>query len=69
MILTDDVGEGLWPVAAIQRGAHAPNLVGSTDMRGPPAYLEELACPCCLPALGEFGEVPPHGGPEATVAE
>ncbi|CAN5599272.1 hypothetical protein BH23ACT6_BH23ACT6_16930 [soil metagenome] len=32
-------------------------------MRGPPAYLEELTCPCCIPALGEFSEVPPHGGP------
>ena len=22
----------------------------------------ELAYPCCLPALGEFGKMPPHGG-------
>src|ERR1035437_5189493 len=28
--LTDDVGKGLRPVAAIQRCAHAPNLVGSS---------------------------------------
>ena len=25
-------------------------------------HLTELACPCCLPALGGLGEVPPHGG-------
>src|SRR5665647_3343511 len=38
-------------------------------MRGPPAHLEELACPCCLPALGEFGEVPPRGGSAPTLDE
>src|SRR6185503_20491747 len=76
VLLADDIGEGLGPVAAIQGCAHAPNVVGSPDtlatrrgMRGPPAYLEELACPCCLPALGEFGEVPPHGGPGHTLDE
>ena len=31
VLLADDVGEGLGPVAAIQRCAHAPNLVGSPD--------------------------------------
>ena len=31
-------------------------------MRGPPAHLEELTYPCCIPALGEFSEVPPHEG-------
>ena len=35
--------------------------------KGPPAYLEELTCPCCLPALGEFGEVPPHEGSRSTL--
>lgn len=25
-------------------------------------HPEEPTCPCCLPALGEFSEVPPHGG-------
>src|SRR5674476_288309 len=33
VILTDDVGKGLGPVAAVQRCAHALNLVGSTDCR------------------------------------
>src|SRR5690606_23852153 len=28
----------------------------------PLAHLEELTCPCCIPALGEFSEVPPHEG-------
>lgn len=31
-------------------------------MRGPPAHPPELACPCCLPALGEFSEMTPHEG-------
>ena len=31
--------------------------------RGHPAYLEEPTCPCCIPALGEFGGVPPRGVP------
>src|SRR3954471_22635813 len=38
-------------------------------MRGPPTYLEELTCPCCIPALGEFSEVPPRGGSAPTVVE
>ncbi|MCW2786051.1 MAG: hypothetical protein JWP74_2568 [Marmoricola sp.] len=25
-------------------------------------HPEEPTCPCCLPALGEFSEIPPHGG-------
>ena len=32
-------------------------------VRGHPAYLEEPTCPCCIPALGEFGGVPPRGVP------
>src|SRR3954452_14576531 len=35
---------------------------GAPEMERPPAHPTELACPCCLPALGEFGEMPPHGG-------
>src|SRR5690606_40260351 len=31
-------------------------------MRGPPAHPPELTYPCCLPALGEFGEMVPHEG-------
>src|SRR5215510_9510409 len=34
-----------------------------------PAHPEELAYPCCLPALGEFGEVPPHGEPAPSVRD
>lgn len=33
------------------------------EKKGPSAHLEELAYPCCLPTLGEFGKVPPRGGP------
>lgn len=32
------------------------------NIRRPPAYPIELTYPCCLPTLGELGEVPPHGG-------
>jgi hypothetical protein len=31
-------------------------------MKRPPAHPTELTDPCCLPALGELGEMPPHGG-------
>ena len=29
----------------------------------------ELTCPCCLPALGEFSEMPPHGGLAQSLGE
>ena len=29
----------------------------------------ELTCPCCLPALGEFSEMPPHGGLPESLGE
>src|SRR6478736_7239454 len=38
-------------------------------MKRPPAHPTELACPCCLPALGELGEVPPHGGLARSLGE
>src|SRR3954453_264065 len=38
-------------------------------MKRPPAHPTELACPCCLPALGEVGEVPPRGGLRTSVGE
>src|SRR3954451_1150579 len=38
-------------------------------MRRPPAYPTELTYPCCLPALGELGEMPPHGGLATSVGE
>ena len=38
-------------------------------MQRPPAHPEELTCPCCLPALGEFSEVPPHGGLPRSLGE
>ncbi len=31
-------------------------------MQGPPAHPSEPAYPCCLPALGELGEITPHEG-------
>jgi hypothetical protein len=30
-------------------------------------HPEEPTCPCCLPALGEFSEIPPHGGLSGSV--
>ncbi len=50
------------------RGAHAVVVHRVTSPRagagkqGPPAHPPELTYPCCLPALGEFGEMVPHGG-------
>ena len=38
-------------------------------MKRPPTYPTELAYPCCLPALGEFGKMPPHGGLAASLGE
>ena len=35
----------------------------------PPTYPAERAYPCCLPALGEFGMMPPHGGLRTSVGE
>ncbi len=39
----------------------------SRQTRGHPAYLEEPTCPCCIPALGEFSEVPPRGVPGSII--
>ena len=41
----------------------APSWPARVRVRGHPAYLEEPTCPCCIPALGEFGGVPPRGVP------
>ncbi len=38
-------------------------------MKRPPTYPAERAYPCCLPALGEFGVMPPHGGLRMSVGE
>ena len=38
-------------------------------MKRPPAHPTELAYPCCLPALGEFGKMPPHGGLATSLGE
>src|SRR5690349_14917235 len=38
-------------------------------MKRPPAYPVELAYPCCLPALGEFGKMPPRGGLSRSLGE
>ena len=80
VLLPDDLGEGLGPVAAIERerGIHdsdprrpvrrrVTRAGGSSELglpgnAGPPVHPTELTYPCCLPALGELGEMPPHGG-------
>jgi hypothetical protein len=38
-------------------------------MERPPAHPTELTDPCCLPALGELGEMPPHGGLPLSLGE
>ena len=40
VLLADDFVEGLGPVAAIQRGAHGPNLVGSPDTPARPRLAQ-----------------------------
>jgi hypothetical protein len=37
--------------------------------RRPPAHPTELTYPCCRQALGELGEIPPHGGPRTIVRD
>jgi hypothetical protein len=37
-------------------------------MKRPPTYPTELTYPCCLPALGRFGKMSPHGGLAESVA-
>ena len=52
------------PLETLRSIVKAP-IAGPAETRGHPAYLEELTYPCCIPALGEFGEVPPRGVPIA----
>jgi len=33
------------------------------------AHPKELTDPCCLPALGELGEISPHGGLPRSLGE
>ena len=59
-------------VALARGGSGSVDVIeidAASDMRGPPTYLEELTCPCCIPALGEFSEVPPRGGSALTLVE
>ena len=88
VVLPDDLGERLGPVAAIQREGrlHVCTLTSRSDTstgrralggravapgndggheggtKGPPAYPTELACPCCLPALGDSARCRHAGG-------
>ena len=60
-------GSARRPLPHPDGGPRAPGPAGSRREKGHPAYLEELSYPCCIPALGEFGEVPPRGVPTASV--
>ena len=42
---------------------------GPPDMERPPTHPSELTYPCCLPALGELGEVTPRGGLAGSLGE
>src|SRR3712207_2461409 len=44
------------------RACRDPDRVDCPETTRPPAHPTELTDPCCLPALGELGEMPPHGG-------
>jgi len=71
VVLADHLGERLRPVAAIQGegGVHPGNpnhgvrrSTGAPGQRRPLAHPVELTDPCCLPALGELGKLPPREG-------
>ena len=38
------------------------------NKKGLPAHPVELTYPCCLPTLGELGEMPPRGEPSSRLA-
>ncbi|GAA3662388.1 hypothetical protein GCM10022237_22810 [Nocardioides ginsengisoli] len=98
VLLPDHLGEGLGPVAAVERerGVHVRTLTTGSDItqvtrpnrdhrptrrsnvgaeawrepsKRPPTYPIELTYPCCLPALGELGEIPPRGGLPTTLED
>ncbi len=56
------------PLGEIMRARKAAYLASFQEpdlgpgRKGPPAHPTEHAYPCCLPALGELGMMPPHGG-------
>ena len=51
------------------RGKRRTGTRRPVGRKRPPAYPAELAYPCCLPALGEFGKMPPRGGLRTSVSE
>ena len=72
VVLPDDVGERLGPVAAVEGGATRATLTLAARPRTAkwtPAHPPEPAYPCCLPALGEFREMTPHEGSPSVYAD
>jgi hypothetical protein len=51
------------PPVAASRG----HLLADPPGKGLPAHPPEPTYPCCLPALGEFSGMTPHGEPDTTV--
>ena len=58
VLLALDLGEAAGSVLAVERQAHESSGVAALpEMESdPPRTRPEPACPCCLPALGEFSE-------------
>lgn len=83
MLLPDDLGERLGAVAAVQRkGRHVYEVIRAHRQRRPadgpadrpgtqsaPTHPPEPTYPCCLPALGELGEIAPREGLGPTLAD
>ena len=61
------VGENL----RLSRGAVKRKVdprIGPIKRKGPSTHPTEPAYPCCIPALGELGEISPRGGSPISLA-
>src|SRR5207342_1720088 len=57
------------PDAALGVARARAARIGGADLKRSLAHPKELTYPCCLPALGELGEVSPREGPATRVQD